>query len=102
MEEKDLFSGKSPAVFDIYQRILKEVKVFGKIISEVNQSSIHLKNKTAFGGVHPKKNWLDFNLVTDHPLKDKRITKVEQVSRNRYHNNFRFSTPDEVDKSFAR
>ncbi len=55
----------------------------------------------AFGGVHPKKHWLDFNLVSVKPLNDKRITKVEQVSKNRYHNNFRFTAVNEIDKNFV-
>ena len=33
-------------------------------------------------------------------VSDKRVTKVEQVSKNRFHNNFRFTNPEEVDKSF--
>jgi len=100
MEEKSLFLNQSPVVYEIYKTILKELKTIGKVGIKTKKTSIHLKNKTAFGGVHPKKNWLDFNLVMNHPLKDKRITKVEQVSKSRFHNNFRFKAPEEIDKSF--
>ncbi|MGH2268698.1 DUF5655 domain-containing protein [Streptococcus uberis] len=41
--------------------------------------------------------WLDLNIVSnqaiDHPL----ITKNEQVSKNRWHNNLRLSSVEEVD-----
>ncbi len=101
MDEKSLFINKSPVVEEIYKTILKELKAFGKIIIEPKKTSIHLKNKTAFGGVHPKKNWLDFNLVLDHSIEDDRVTKVEQVSKSRFHNNFRLNSPADVDKSFT-
>ncbi|MDP4087191.1 MAG: DUF5655 domain-containing protein, partial [Bacillota bacterium] len=59
-----------------------------------------LLNKSSFGGVHPKKKWLDFNLVTNHQIEHGKITKIEQASKNRFHNNFRFHSVDELNQEF--
>lgn len=95
-----LFSDKAPIVYDIYVEILKRIKSIGPVIIEPKKTSIHLKSTSAFGGVHPKKNWLDFNLVIDHPLQSNHIIKVEQASKNRFHNYFRFNSIDDIDDDF--
>ncbi len=95
-----LFSNKSPTVFEIYKVILKKLENIGPVIVEPKKTSIHLKSKSAFGGVHPRKNWLDFNLVMDRKINDDRIIKVEKVSANRFHNYFRFEKASDIDGSF--
>lgn len=98
--EKTLFENKSPKVYEIYVKILGLLEEIGPFEVEVKKTSIHLVNRAAFGGVHPKKNWLDFNLVTNLQVEHEKITKAEQVSKNRVHNNFRFQTLEELDHAF--
>lgn len=95
-----LFEGKSSTVFEIYRAILEKLEEIGPIVIEPKKTSIHLKSKSAFGGVHPKKNWLDFNLVMDREVKDSRIVRVEKVSTNRFHNYFRLEKVSDIDESF--
>jgi len=38
------------------------------------------------------------NLRTDYPIDSPRITKTEQVSKNRFHNELKLSSPDEIDE----
>ncbi|WP_284037154.1 DUF5655 domain-containing protein [Neobacillus sp. 114] len=100
MSEDELFSNKASNVYEIYSKILYLLKEIGPFEIEFKKTSIHLLNKSAFGGVHPKKKWLDFNLVTNHQIEHEKITKIEQVSKNRFHNNFRFYSEDELNQEF--
>jgi Domain of unknown function (DUF5655) len=100
MSEDELFSNKASNVYEIYSKILESLKEIGPFEIEFKKTSIHLLNKSSFGGVHPKKKWLDFNLVTNHQIEHEKITKIEQVSKNRFHNNFRFHSVDELTKEF--
>lgn len=96
MSEDELFSNKASNVYEIYSKILDLLKEIGPFEIEFKKTSIHLLNKSSFVGVHPKKKWLDFNLVTNHQIEHEKITKIEQVSKNRFHNNFRFHSEDEL------
>lgn len=93
---------KSPPVYQTYLKIVETIeKNIGQVEVNPKKTCIHLTSKSDFGGVHPKKNWLDFNMVLDHPAKDERIIKCEQVSKNRFHNYFRLNTPDDIDTKFV-
>jgi hypothetical protein len=41
------------------------------------------------------------NLRTDHPIVSPRISKVEQVSKNRYHCEMKLSALEDVDEEVA-
>src|SRR5437763_16330691 len=93
-----LFSGKDPAVRGIYERVLEALRSLGPFTAEAKKTSIHLVRTSAFAGVHPRKSYLYLNLRTDYPIEDPRITKTEQVSKSRFHNEIKLSSPDELDK----
>lgn len=94
---KQLFDNKEEEVLAIFSTLLDFLHDLGPFDIEVKKTSLHLVKEKAFLGVHPKKKWLDLNIVSnqaiDHPL----ITKNEQVSKNRWHNNLRLSSVEEVD-----
>ncbi|WP_088070080.1 DUF5655 domain-containing protein [Gottfriedia luciferensis] len=100
MSEDELFSNKASNIKEIYSKILDLLKEIGPFEIEYKKTSIHLLNKSSFGGVHPKKKWLDFNLVTNYQIEHEKITKIEQVSKNRFHNNFRFYNINDLDQEF--
>ncbi|PGL67925.1 DUF5655 domain-containing protein [Bacillus sp. AFS055030] len=100
MSEDELFSNKGSNVYEIYLTLLDLLKEIGQFEVEFKKTSIHLLNKYSFGGVHPKKKWLDFNLVTNHHIEHENITKIEQVSKNRFHINFRFHSKDDINQEF--
>ncbi len=60
--------------------------------------NIHLVHNSGFAGAHPRKSYLYLNLRTDYPIDSPRITKTEQVSKNRFHNELKLSYPDEIDE----
>jgi len=91
-----LFTGKDAAVLTIYLRLLERVAAFGPYREEPTQTSIHLTRTSGFAGIHPQKRALLLTLRTERPIDSPRVVKCEQVSKNRYHNEVRLTSPNEV------
>ncbi len=51
-----------------------------------------------FAGIYPRKSYLLLNLRTHRPIESPRITKAEQVSKNRFHNEVKLASPNDVDE----
>ena len=93
-----LFAGKDEIVRVIYTRLLEVLRTLGPVQEEPKKSSIHLVHASGFAGVHPRKSYLYLNLRTASPIENPRITKTEQVSKNRFHNELKLTSPDEIDE----
>jgi hypothetical protein len=91
-----LFVGKNAVVLAIYHRLLEVLHSLGPFQEEPKKTSIHLVQGSGFAGIHPRKSFLYLNLRMNRPLQGKRIAKSEQVSKNRYHNEVKITSPDEV------
>jgi hypothetical protein len=91
------FDGKDPSVKSIYDHIVEASRKFGSVIEEPKKTSIHLVNKSAFAGVMTRKNVLILNIKSAAPIKHKRITKSEQISASRFHQEVKLTSPEEVD-----
>lgn len=50
-----------------------------------------------FAGGHPRTAYRYLNRRTDHPIASLRVVKREQVSKRRWHNEVKLSSPGEVD-----
>lgn len=87
----------SAEVRDLYGRLLAEVEKFGPVVAEEKKTSIHLKHKTGFAGVHPSKSYYILNIVSAEPIQSTRIVKQERVSANRFHNEMRIEKSDDLD-----
>jgi hypothetical protein len=92
-----VFDQSDPAVRAIYERLLIRVRRIGPVAAQENKTSIHLKGRAAFAGVHPLKSRLDLNIVSAAPIADPRVRRREKVSASRYHNLVSLSTPRDVD-----
>ncbi len=77
---------------------LGELKKFGKVTAEEKKTSIHLKNAKGFAGIHPRKDYFILNIVSSSPIKSPRITKTEQVSKSRYHNELKIEKPFDINE----
>ena len=95
------FEGKEPEVKSIYERIVSESRKFGNVVEEPKKTSIHLVNRSAFAGVVTRKNALILNIKSAKPIKDKRITKSEQISASRFHQEVKLTSADEVDSTLV-
>jgi hypothetical protein len=91
------FTGKSRAVREIYDRLMRALRKFGSVIEEPKKTSIHLVHGSALAGVSTRKDALWLNIRLDHEIGSPRINKVEQVSAKRFHNELKLTSPDEVD-----
>jgi Domain of unknown function (DUF5655) len=93
-----LFMGKDESVQSTYCRLLEVLHTLGPFQEEPKKTSIHVVRNVGFAGVHPRKSYLILNLRTDYPLDNPRITKSEQVSKNRFHNEVKLISPSEIDE----
>jgi hypothetical protein len=93
-----LFRGKDDVVQSIYHRLVEVLHTLGPFQEEPKKTSIHLVHTVGFAGVHPRKSYLLLNVRSDHPIQSQRITKTEQVSKNRFHNELKLATPSNVDE----
>lgn len=93
-----LFTGKDDVVQSIYNRLLEVLHTLGPFQEEPKKTSIHLVHTVGFAGVHPRKSFLILNVRTDYPIQSQRITKTEQVSKNRFHNEVKLASPSDVDE----
>ena len=91
------FEGKDPVIRRIYDQLLRVLKQLGPVHEEPKKTSIHLVNATALAGVATRKTCLILTIKSDHKLSSPRVHKTEQVSRNRFHNEIRLSSPEDLD-----
>jgi hypothetical protein len=96
-----LFAGGDPAVQATYDRLLALLLEIGPFTEQPKKTSIHLARTTGFAGVHPRKRSLILNLRTAQPIQSARVARVEQVSRNRYHNEIKLERPEDLDAEVA-
>ncbi|MDQ6660653.1 MAG: DUF5655 domain-containing protein [Chloroflexota bacterium] len=97
-----LFMGKDEVVQTIYTRLLEALHTLGPFQEEPKKTSIHLLRTVGFAGVHPRKSYLYLNIRTDYPIDSPRIAKAERVSKNRYHNELKLTSPGEIDEELLR
>ena len=93
-----LFTGKDDLVRSIYARLLEAIHTLGPFQEEPKKTSLHLVHTVGFAGVHPRKSYLLLNLRTDYPIQSPRIAKTEQVSKNRFHNEVKLASLNDVDE----
>ena len=92
-----LFANKDPAVRAAYDKVLSSLAKVGPVVIEPKKTSIHLVRETGFAGAHPKKAWLDLTIRSEKPIKSARVRAQEQVSKNRWHQDVRLTSPKDVD-----
>ena len=81
-----------------YAYLLKAVQTFGPVIEERGQHSALFRSRGGFLGVHPKRDALDLQIVTDHVVRAERVTRVDHVSARRFHVHVRVATASDVDR----
>jgi hypothetical protein len=95
---KDHFVNKDPAVRALYDQLVVLLRTFGPIEEDPKKTSIHLNRKSALAGVETRKDGLLLNIKSDHPIKNPRVLKAEQISSKRFHHKVRISSPNDFDE----
>ncbi|MBI3872076.1 MAG: DNA replication protein DnaC [candidate division Zixibacteria bacterium] len=88
---------KNPTLKRTYRHLLRQLRRVGPITVEEKKTSVHLKAKSGFAGVHPRKDHLVLQIVSAAPIKSPRVFKVGQASKSRYHNHVRLARESDVD-----
>jgi hypothetical protein len=98
----DHFSGKPPAVREVYDRLLAAVRTLGPVVEEPKKTSIHLARSSALAGVEVRREYILLNLKSEAPIESPRVTKAERLSARRFHQKVKLSSPEEVDAELLR
>jgi uncharacterized protein DUF5655 len=93
----DAIARAEPALQRVYGHLLKAVRTIGRVTEERGERSVLLRSRGGFLGVHPKRDGLDLQIVTDHAIRAARVTKVDRVSARRFHVYVRLVTEKDVD-----
>ena len=93
----DAIGRADPALKGVYERLLKAVGRFGPVLAERGDRSVLLRSRGGFVGVHPKRDGLDLQIVTDHVIRAARVGKVDRVSASRFHVHVRIASPEDID-----
>lgn len=96
--ELDHLKGKDQIVTDIYEKLINELQKFGQLKIEPKKTSIHLGNRFGFAGVYTRKDYINLEVHLDRRLTNKRVSKVEQASTNRFHHTIRLDSVKDIDK----
>ena len=87
-----------PQLQRVYARLFKELQTIGPVTEERGERSVLLRSRGGFLGVHPKRDSLDLQIVTDQVIRASRVTKVDRVSARRFHVHVRLGAEKEVDE----
>jgi len=96
----DAFTSASPIASDLYARLKSALARFGSYREEIKKTSVHLARRSAFLGVHPRKEHLLVTIKSDKAIRSRLIVKSEQVSANRWHLEVKIGAPSEIDREF--
>jgi hypothetical protein len=96
------FVGKTPAVREVYHRVIAVLRKIGPVWEEPKKTSIHLVRASALAGVEVRKDYILLNIKTDYRIQSPRVLKGEQLSARRFHQKIRLSSPEEVDRELQQ
>lgn len=96
--EEDHLKSKDPIVEMIYRKLIAQLRKIGEIKIEPKKTSIHLANRFGFAGVYTRQNYINLEIHLNYELTNKRVVKVEQGSKNRFHHTVKLSDEKEIDK----
>jgi hypothetical protein len=93
-----LFARSRPAVRATYDAIVKASRALGPVVVEPKKTSIHLVRASAFAGIATRKDALLLTVKATAAIRSPRVHRAEQTSANRWHIEFKLSSPAEVDR----
>jgi len=90
-----------PWTSELYRALLALLDGFATYEIERKKTSLHIVHGRAFLGVHPRKDALLLNIVTEVALSGSRLRKSERISSNRYHNEVLLHSPMDLDTEMS-
>ena len=91
------FAKSDPEVYETYRRVLEAARATGPVVEEPKKTSIHLVRTSAFAGIATRKDALILTVKSRAAIESARVLRAEQASANRWHVEFRLTSPGDVD-----
>jgi hypothetical protein len=91
------FARSVPEVRALAKALIARAEALPGVTVSPKGTCVHLDRRTAFAGLHPRKNALLLNLRSAAPIVSARVRKVERVSANRYHNELLLDSAAAID-----
>ena len=95
--KESVVTNASPAAQELYRDLIRTIRTFGAFEEELKNTSVHLARASAFAGVQFRRQYLLVTIKSDAPIKSQRVTKLEQVSKNRWHSEVRVASDADID-----
>jgi Domain of unknown function (DUF5655) len=92
-----VFARSEPQVRTVVRALIDRTRRLPGVVVDPKGTCLHLNHRTAFAGLHPRRNALLLNLRSNAPIESARIRKVEQVSSNRHHNELLIESVEAID-----
>ena len=92
-----VFARSEPRVRTIVGVLIERAQQLPGVVVDPKGTCLHLNHRTAFAGLHPRRNALLLNLRSKVPIESPRIRKVERVSANRCHNELLIESVEAID-----
>ena len=92
-----VFARSDLQVRTVVRTLLDRVQALPGVAVDPKGTCLHLNHRTAFAGLHPRRNALLLNLRSAAPIGSPRIRKVERVSANRWHNELLVDSVEAID-----
>jgi hypothetical protein len=92
-----VFARSEPQVRTIVGALIERARHLPGVVVDPKGTCLHLNHRTAFAGLHPRRNAVLLNLRSSAPIDSPRIRKVERVSANRYHNELLIDSVEGID-----
>lgn len=96
-----VLASATPEALRLYRALLVSLHSLGPFQEEPKKTSVHLTNKSAFAGVHFRRNYLIVTIKSAERIDSPRVIKAEQVSRNRWHCDVKVTAEAEIDASLG-
>jgi hypothetical protein len=95
--KESVVTSASPAAQQLYGDLIRAIRTLGPYEEEQKKTSVHLVRASAFAGVQFRRQYLLVTIKSDAPIQSQRVTKLEQVSKNRWHSEVRVSSDADID-----
>ena len=99
-ERDSLFAGREVSK-DLYRQLVNAVSKVGKFEEEVKKTCIHLVRKSAFAGVHPRKEHLLVTVKSAELIRSPRVLKAIRASKNRWYVDVRVAASADIDSELV-
>ena len=97
VKDQAVLAAAGPAARQLYDELLAALRPLGPFREEFKKTSIHLVRRSAFAGVHPRKQHLILTIKAEKPIRSARVAKAEQVSKSRWRLDVKLAAGAEID-----